>query len=150
MNQKFSWMVVTLLSAGLLLTSCKSAKDAAPGPAEAGPAKVEHLEGKDITRVTLSEDASKRLDVKMGAVQEITVDGAKRKAIPYASVLYDVQGNTWTYVNTEALVFVRRSIKVDFIRGDNVILAEDMPIGTAVVTVGATELYGSESEFEEE
>ncbi len=149
MKQKIRFTVVALISAGLLFTGCKQNQAAAP-VAEDGPAKVEHLEGKDVTRVTLSEDAAKRLDLQTAAVQEITVDGAKRKAIPYAAILYDVEGNTWTYVNSDPQVFLRRSIKVDFIKGNDAILLEDLPAGTSVVIIGATELYGSESEFEEE
>ena len=150
MKHTYRWIVVAAISAGLLLSACNQSAPEA-GPAEDGPAIVEHLKGGvDVTKVTLTQDAAKRLDVQTAPMREMAVDGAQRKVIPYAAILYDVDGATWTYTNPEPLVYMRHPIKVDFIKGDDVILKEDLPPGTSVVTVGATELYGSESEFEEE
>ena len=70
--------------------------------------------------------------------------GEKRKIIPFAAVLYDAKGNTWVYTNPEPLVFVRQPIKIDTIAGDEVLLAEGPPAGTALVTVGGAELFGTE------
>ena len=153
MTHTHRWIAMAVISAGLLLSACSRAAPEAAST-EGGPATVVHLKPSngsvDVTKVTLTEDAAKRLDIQTTTVREMALDGAQRKVIPYAAILYDVEGATWTYVNSEPLVYVRRPIKVDFIKGDNVILKEDLPAGTAVVTVGATELYGSESEFEEE
>ena len=38
----------------------------------------------------------------------------------------------------------------DVIKGDQAFLSDALPAGSAVVTVGVAELYGAESEFEEE
>lgn len=70
--------------------------------------------------------------------------GEKRKIIPYAAVLYDAKGNTWVYTNPEQLVFIRQPIRIDTIAGDDVILVDGPPAGTALVTVGGAELYGTE------
>ena len=70
--------------------------------------------------------------------------GEKRKIIPYAAVLYDAKGNAWVYTNPEPLVFIRQPIQIDTIVGDEVLLVEGPPAGTAVVTVGGAELYGTE------
>jgi hypothetical protein len=78
------------------------------------------------------------------------VDGAERLVVPYAALLYDPSGQAWVYVNVEPLVFVRQAITIDDISGDQVILSEGPESGANVVTMGATELFGSESEFEEE
>ena len=78
------------------------------------------------------------------------VDGIDRLVVPYAALLYDTSGQAWVYVNVEPLVFMRQAITVDSIQGDQVILSEGPEAGANVVTLGATELYGSESEFEEE
>jgi hypothetical protein len=79
-------------------------------------------------------------------VVELTLldSGEVRKVIPYAAVLYDAKGNTWVYTNPEPLVFVRQSIQIDTIVGDDVFLGDGPPVGTAVVTVGGAELYGTE------
>lgn len=70
--------------------------------------------------------------------------GEKRKIIPYAAVLYDAKGNTWVYTNPEQLVFIRHPIHIDTIVGDDVLLVDGPPAGTAVVTVGGAELFGTE------
>ena len=150
MKQTNRWVVVALLAAGLQLTACKQ-NAAVVAPAEdSGPVKVERMEGIDPTKVTLTEDAAKRLDIQTTAVREVDVKGAKRKVIPYSAVLYDTEGATWTYTSPEPLTYVRHPIKIDFIQGEDAVLADDLPSGTNVVTIGSAELYGSETEFAEE
>ena len=69
-----------------------------------------------------------------------------RKLVPYAAVIYDVNGGTWVYTKEpNALSFVRQSITVDYIEGDEAFLTEGPPVGTEVVTVGGAELYGAET-----
>ena len=77
---------------------------------------------------------------------ELPLSGSEtnRLVLPYASVIYGPTGATWTYTNVEPLVFVRHSITIDYIDGDVAVLIDGPAIGTEVVTVGATELYGTE------
>lgn len=72
-------------------------------------------------------------------------NGAPRKVVPYAAVLYGVNGETWVYTNPEPLVFVRSPITIDYIEGDLAVLSEGPEVGTAVVTLGAAELFGTET-----
>ena len=74
----------------------------------------------------------------------LTSSGEKRKIIPYAAVLYDANGNAWVYTNPQPLVFIRQPVQIDTIAGDKVILVAGPPAGTAVVTVGGAELFGTE------
>ena len=67
------------------------------------------------------------------------------KIVPYAAVLYDLLGDTWVYSQQEHLVYVRAPIVVDYIDGDLAVLSEGPPAGTAVVTAGASDLYGAET-----
>ena len=71
-------------------------------------------------------------------------EAEKRNVVPYASVLYDAKGNTWVYTNPEPNVFVRQPIRVETVVGNEALLTEGPPVGTAVVTVGGAELYGTE------
>lgn len=71
--------------------------------------------------------------------------GAQQKVVPYAAVLYDRHGETWTYTCPEPLVYVRAPIVVDYIDGDLAVLSEGPPAGTEVVTAGASELFGAET-----
>lgn len=72
--------------------------------------------------------------------------GTEQKVVPYAAVLYDVDGGTWVYVKEpDALAFTRESILVDYIEDDLAFLLEGPSSGTEVVTVGGSELYGAET-----
>jgi hypothetical protein len=136
------WFMLVLMLAGLLLSACgPKAADLEVTEGE-GSAKVEHLNGPNPTRVTLTEKAAQRLDI-----QTVPAQG---EAIPYAAVLYDTEGKTWVYTNSESLVFVRTPVSIDHIEGDQAFLSKALPAGSKVVTIGAEELYGSETEFEEE
>ena len=68
----------------------------------------------------------------------------KRKIVPYAAVLYDSKGNTWVYTSPKEFVFIRHAIIIETIAGDEVFLGSGPPAGTAVVTVGGAELFGTE------
>jgi hypothetical protein len=144
------WIVVLLITAGMLLSACgeKPAETAATG--EEGPVKVEHLDGAEPTRLTLTADAAERLDIQTATVSDAGAKGAQQIVIPYAAILYDTQGDTWVYTNPTPLTFVRTPITVDHIEGGQAFLSAGPATGSAVVTVGAEELYGSETEFEEE
>jgi hypothetical protein len=116
------------------------------GDAEAheAPALVEHIEGSELSRVTLTERAAERLDIQTGEVSEEQIDGAARRVIPYSAVLYDAEGKAWTYTNPEGLVFVRAPITVERIYESIAILTEGPDVGTRVVSVGGAMLYGAE------
>jgi hypothetical protein len=141
MKQINRWLL--LVVAGLLLSACGArAAEIEVTDEGDGPATVEHLDGPNPTRVTLTAEAAKRLDVQTAPAQG--------EAIPFAAVLYDTAGNTWVYTNPEALVFLRTPVTIDHIEGDQAFLSTALPDGSKVVTIGAEELYGSETEFEEE
>ena len=71
--------------------------------------------------------------------------GTSRLIVPYAAVIYDVNGETWVYINPEAQVFIRQSVSIDYIEGDLAFLTDGSSAGTDVVTVGGAELYGAET-----
>jgi hypothetical protein len=136
-------LLLIVIFLALPLSACAPA--AAPEE-ETKPVTLEPVSGTDLNRLTLTEEAAKRLDVQTAEVRE--ADG--KMVVPYASILYEANGNTWIYVNVAPLVYVRQAIVIDSISGDEAILSKGPDSGSAVVTVGAAELYGSESEFEEE
>ena len=149
MTKHYLRMGLVLLCVCLLISAC------GPAPAETATEEnhavtVEELTGAEPTRETLTEDAAKRLDLQTAEVRDAEVNGAKRTVIPYASIIYDTEGATWVYLNPEPLTFVRHPVTVDDIKGDQAFLTDALPSGSAVVTVGVAELYGAESEFEEE
>lgn len=136
---------VCLLAAGLVLAGCHQKPTAA---AKVRPASVEHIEGSDLARVTLTEHAARRLRIETAAVREVaTTRSGRRSVVPYAAVLYDAQGDTWVYASPESLRYVRHAIEIDYIDGDMAVLSSGPPIGTTVVTVGALQLFGAEFEI---
>jgi hypothetical protein len=143
MKLNFKILLLMVIFLALPLSACAPA--AAPEE-ETKPVTLEPVTGTDLNRITLTEEAAKRLDVQTAEVHE--ADG--KMAVPYASILYEANGDTWVYVNVAHLVYVREAIVIDSINGDEAILSKGPDSGSTVVTVGAAELYGSESEFEEE
>jgi hypothetical protein len=112
--------------------------------AKSTPAKVEAAAGTTVKRVTLTADAAKRLNVQTTTIRQTPIAGQPRKVIPYAAVIYDRSGESWTITNPEPLSYIRERIAVHHIAGDMAVLTDGPPFGTAVVTVGAAEVYGTE------
>ena len=138
-------LIAVGVAAVVLVASSGSSKDEPAADAE--PAKVEPIKGTDLSRVTLSADAARRLGIKTSTV---TAQGERRKVIPYDAVLYAADGSTFTYTSPKPLTFVRSPITVLDIRGDRALLSAGPPAGTNVVTVGSQELFGTEYEVEED
>lgn len=69
---------------------------------------------------------------------------ATRKVVPHSAIIYDAKGAPWVYTNPAPYAFVRESVDVDFIRGDLAVLQSGPASGTAVVSIGATLLWGVE------
>jgi hypothetical protein len=135
------WIVaVLMIIVSLQLVACGQT----PASQESSsPAKVEPI-GQDLSRVILTAEAAKRLGIETAPVSNAQVGGTQREVVPYAAVYYDLNGATWVYTNPSPLTFVRASITVDSITGAMAVLSKGPPVGTSVVTVGATELYGTE------
>lgn len=160
MPRRNRWMAVVPIIAGLHLAACHSSPSKA---VKTKPAQVEHVEGTELSRVTLTPKAAERLDIQTALVREarvvrsastptvreaqMTQSGARRTVVPYAAVLYDPKGVTWVYTSPANLVFVRHRVMVDYIEGDQAVLTDGPPVGTPVVTVGGQELFGAEFEI---
>ena len=134
-----TWMVVGLGVIGLLPLSCSDTKSTAKAES---PSKVEAVPGSDLKKVTLTEAAVKRIDLKTEAVKEGT---GGTKVLPYGAVLYDAKGQTYVYTTLEPRVYQRQAVKVDRIVGNDAFVSDGPAAGVAVVTVGATQLFGAES-----
>jgi hypothetical protein len=137
------WVAVLLIIVVLPLSACGGTEEAADGNAAA---TIEPVEGTDLSRITLTADAAKRLDIQTAPVGEAPGEGTQqRTVIPYSAVFYESNGDTWAYTSPEALTFVRESIVIDNIDGDLAVLSSGPAPGTMVATVGVAELFGTES-----
>ena len=135
-------ILVLLIIIGLQLTACAPKETKVE---KIQPFQLEEIDGSDLKRVILTAKAAERLDIQTSQVHDEQVNGSKRKVVPYAAVIYDLQGATWLYTNPAPLTFVRESITVDFIEGDRAVLMNGPSSGTEVVVVGVSELYGTET-----
>jgi hypothetical protein len=143
MDRRRGAAIALVIIAALALPAC--AKASHGGEATAQPARVEKVAGSDVSRVVLTKKANERLGVTTTPVREPSPPAPGRTVVDYSALIYDANGAANVYTNPEPLVYVRAPVTVDTIQGDQALLATGPPVGTAVVTVGAPELYGIDS-----
>jgi hypothetical protein len=134
--KRIAGSVLALAVVGLLIGGCNQ------GTASAPKEEAIHIEEQSdgLKRLTLSAKAAERL-----GVETVQVAGSGTTlTVPYSAVIYDAEGKTWSYVNTEPLTYLRAEIVVDEIDGETAVLSAGPPVGTSIVTTGAAELYGAE------
>lgn len=144
MEGRTRWFAALVIATGLALSACAQANTAAPH-AES-PAKVEPIGDSGLSRLVLTEKAVERTAIQVALVAEERVGpaGGVLKVVPYAALLYQPDGSTFLYTNPAPRTYVREAVIVDRIDGDRVLLAAGPPVGTAVVTAGGAELWGTE------
>ena len=106
---------IGLVVAGALLGSACSESSSYEYVA---PATVEQL-SEDLWQIELTELGAQRAGIETAQVVHHQVDGDERLCIPYSAVMYHYDGSTWTYTNPSSLTYVRESIDIDFIDGEN-------------------------------
>jgi hypothetical protein len=150
MRQRSRWTAAILLALCLTLSGCQQASEEEE-TGGSGEARVDSLDGTGLKRVTLTQEAATRLGVETVPLRQEPVaprsgKGGKqsRKLAPYAAVIYDVNGAAWVYTMPQPLSYVRQRVTVDHVEGDVAVLSQGPGVGTAVVTQGVAELYGTE------
>ncbi len=128
-------LVVMFVLATFLLSAC-GGQIPVTGD-KVAPSKLEPIEGTDLSKVILTEKAAERI-----GVETISASGT---SVPYAAVIYDIEGHTWIYTSPEPLTFIREPVVIDHIEGDTAVLKEGLPSNLNVVTVGVAELWGTET-----
>jgi hypothetical protein len=147
MQHRNRWLALGAILACLPISACgQSSQFDSEAASDQGPAKIEPIKGTEFARVTLTKRAAERVGVQTADV--LSAHGGQTK-IPYASVLYDAAGKTFTYVSPSRLVFLRTPITIDRIAGRVAVLRKGPAAGTKVVTVGSAELLGAEYGVEE-
>ena len=126
-------------------------EDSAAG-LDAAPAKTMQGKDKSYELFYSLDNAANSLALGQHVQVRLALSGSgdSRRVIPYSAVIYDVTGQTWVYTTTDGLSFLRTPVDVDYIEAGQAFLKDGPASGSKVVTSGAEELYGSETEFEEE
>ncbi|WP_447140756.1 hypothetical protein [Micromonospora sp. LZ34] len=115
-----------------------------------------------VRSVRLTREAADRLGIETVQLRESggmgsspgaspTAGGQRANVVatvvPYSAVLYTPDGTTWVYRESRPLTHIREKVVVATVGGpdgNEAVLSEGPPVGTAVVTVGVMELYGAE------
>jgi hypothetical protein len=99
-------------------------------------------------RIILSAAGAQRIGVRTAAVRRVPAPRPKAKAspsagiVPVAAVVYDSSGKTYVFTSSRSRQYTEVPITVDHITGGSAYLRAGPRPGTAVVTVGAEELFG--------
>jgi hypothetical protein len=125
---------MALMLAVLALPACKEVSEASSEEPE--PYTVEPIEGTDQVAVMLTADGMERI-----GLETTTSDGS---TVPESAIWIDTEGLEWVYTSPESGRFVREQVTVERYEDGIASLAEGLPPGTDVVTVGVAELIGSE------
>lgn len=140
MQRKLATLAALPIVTGLLASCAGATSD--EYVIENDPGSVEHVEGSDLGRVTLTDGAAGRLELRTTEV----VRQGRHLAVPDKAVFVDPEGAWWVYTNPEPGVYVRHEIAMARQRNGLVLFSSGPAVGTDVVTVGVAELYGIEAE----
>ena len=147
---RLRWAVAGVVIAALVAFALYAAiANISGSPAEeesSSPAQVEPIGRSGLNRVVLTEDAVARLGIVTARVRPAA---AGHEVVPYAAVVYDANGAAWAYTNPAPGTYVRHRLVVDRVTGNAAVLSSGPKVGTPVVTVGVSELFGTEFEFDE-
>jgi hypothetical protein len=127
--------------ASLSLSACKEVEE--ESAAGYAPSKLEPVKGAkedDLMRITFTKEGAARIDLQTARVRR----AGEQTVIPYAALIYNDEAKTFLYTSPKPRSYLRAPVKVDRIEGERVLLSEGPPAGTKVVTVGASEVYGTE------
>ena len=136
---RFNFLADAALTA-CIAVSCVPALAAEP-EAEDKPAQVEDTADATIKKVTLAPKAAERLGIQ---IDEVRVEPAGRRVVPYSAILYGLTGQAWVYISVDPLTFVRGAVTIDTIKGENVYLSDGPPPGTKVLAAGVQQVFGAE------
>src|SRR5436305_14938825 len=109
------WLAAGCLAASALaLVACGTA----PAPELTSQAQVVPVAGSSVPRLVLTAGAVQRLGIQTQPVAAAAPGTAgAAEVIPYAAVVYDTDGSSWTYVQTVADTSVRHRSTGTVIRG---------------------------------
>jgi hypothetical protein len=92
-EQPHRWLLATMCVATMLVSACGTAGQPAQiaSDSKEAPSRLEPIDGSDLSRVVLTDQAAKRLDIQTQPVSTEDVDGAQRTVIPCGAELYGAE-----------------------------------------------------------
>ena len=107
------------------------------------PVSLRPVDGTDLKEVTFTSEAIEDLAIASAPLQARS--GSAQVVVPLAAVFYDSKGAAWVYVVKTPGVYLRAPIAVEGMSGQEAYASSAPAVGTQVVVVGATEIYGAET-----
>lgn len=98
----------------------------------------------NVYYVVQGKDHGLKVNDRMRIELQLSGSNKKKKVVPYSAVYYDGDGAPWVYVVAKPLVYERKPVKVQRIVGKLAVLTDGPAVGTEVVTVGTSLLFGAE------
>jgi hypothetical protein len=139
-------LLAVALVVGSLTLALSACTEVESSESTYSPTLVNPIKGRDDTAlVQLTPAAAARAGVRTDVIHRL----GKQTYIPYAALLYDDDGFTYTYVIERPYVYVRQPVHIARIAGARVILRKGPDAGTPIVTTGAAEIYSAEFGVEE-
>jgi RND family efflux transporter MFP subunit len=113
---------------------------AAPPSADANAASV------DLYYEMRGSAGALRPGERVGVTLSLSAASASERglAVPLTALVRDMSGGSWVYERTDSVTFVRRRVEVSRVANGYAILALGPKKGTAIVTAGSAELFGTE------
>jgi hypothetical protein len=141
------WIASVLLAATFGVAGCTPADEPKGDSLGDTAAQVDPGDGSQPATITITQDARDRLGIETTAVLTDPARGgtSTTSVIPYAAVVYDAEGEAWVFASPAPGTYKRAPIIIAAIKADSAILTRGPIPGTAVVTVGASELVGMEA-----
>jgi len=129
----------------LFLPAVAACEVSAAAPESNPPAVVEAVPGSDVKTVKLTDEAAAAVGIATAPVTKAPVPG--QLTMPYAAVIYYLDGSTWAYRLESKNLYRRVPIRVLSISGQVAKLTAGPAVGSQVVVVGAPEVLGAELEI---
>ena len=98
----------------------------------------------NVYYVVQGKDHGLKVNDRMRIELQLTGSNKEKKVVPYSAVYYDGNGAPWVYTVAKPLVYERKPVKVERIVGELAVLSDGPAVGTEVVTVGSSLLFGAE------
>ncbi len=94
------------------------------------------------------ENTTSKLAPGQRVAATLTLRGDKENlVVPWSAVIHDIHGGTWVYERTSPQKYTRLRVLVRHVIGELAVIEDGPKPGTAVVTAGAAELFGTEVGF---
>lgn len=108
-----------------------------------GPPFGDPLAGTVDVYLQLPDASSYRLGERVSATWQVAHEEL-RLVLPVTAIVRDPSGGAWVYVDLGDGRFDRQRIEIAAVVGDFAALSRAPDVGTKIVTIGASELYGAE------